>query len=167
MNYSFCQIHHSIQIIFFERNGLRYTEFSLPPAPHLSASACCTQLDYSADSELLGVLLTEPGCVGRTWMFIYTHSNGHHYLKWSSCLGACVWRPSDSLETIPLMLPMRLQFPDGHSAICSFRFDAESGDRVGLMCRDGTVRWLQLALHECVSGALFLFLARIRFFVLS
>jgi elongator complex protein 1 len=85
------------QIIFFERNGLRHGEFTLPPPPFLAAAARCVQIEYNCDSELMALLLHCDGDGGsgsgserQSWVLVYTHSNGHHYLKWSTKLGAII-----------------------------------------------------------------------------
>jgi elongator complex protein 1 len=78
------------QVIFFERNGLRHGEFSLPLAPRgpVPADARALQLDYSADSEVLAVLLGDaPSAPGRSFLLLYTQSNFHFSLKYAICLG--------------------------------------------------------------------------------
>lgn len=77
------------QVIFFERNGLRHGEFSLPLAPRgpVPADARALQLDYNADSEVLAVLMGDsPSVPGSTFLLLYTQNNFHYYLKQAICL---------------------------------------------------------------------------------
>jgi elongator complex protein 1 len=70
------------QVLFYERNGLRFSEFTLPASAFMDPAAKCVQIEYSCDSELLGVLMVHES---QSYMLLLTHNNGHHYLKWSSC----------------------------------------------------------------------------------
>jgi elongator complex protein 1 len=82
-----------LQVIFFERNGLRHGEFSLPLAPRgpVPADAHALQVDYSADSEVLAVLLGDaPSAPGRSYLLLYTQNNYHYSLKFALCLGTSI-----------------------------------------------------------------------------
>lgn len=94
------RVESRIDVVFFERNGLRHGQFSLRLTPEqLHTPEQYIRLSWNSDSTVLAVILKD--CVQ-----LWTMGNYHWYLKQEtrtgSLLSSCpiVWHPEKSLQFI-------------------------------------------------------------------
>lgn len=87
------QLPHRHDVIFFERNGLRHGQFTLPE----SQNYVVKELAWNSDSNILAVWATS---AGHSVLQLWTTGNYHWYLKQEFRLDSitCLsWHPEDSL----------------------------------------------------------------------
>ena len=86
-----------MDIIFFERNGLRHGEFSLRIDPDTCMSSAVNQLSWNADSTVLGIAMKDR-------VQLWTMGNYHYYLKQeiffkpTGDAPLLVWHPEKALQ---------------------------------------------------------------------
>jgi elongator complex protein 1 len=93
-----CRSHEKVEVVFFERNGLRHGQFDLRFATaDLEAMTTCVKLKWNSDSNVLSVLYPDK-------VQLWTMSNYHYYLKQelvfperASQVAHCAWHPERPL----------------------------------------------------------------------
>lgn len=89
------RFHDHVDIVFFERNGLRHGQFTLRPTENLLESSTCISLEWNTDSTVLAVAF---GSTVQMW----TTGNYHWYLKQEILLQSpcshISWHPEKALR---------------------------------------------------------------------
>jgi elongator complex protein 1 len=93
-----CRSHDKVEVVFFERNGLRHGQFDLRfSAADLEAMPMCLKLKWNSDSNVLSVLYSDK-------VQLWTMSNYHYYLKQELMFPKpafhavhCAWHPERPL----------------------------------------------------------------------
>ena len=73
---------HKEEIVFFEKNGLRYGEFTLP---YPVGEYAVREVEWNSNSSILSVLLAPLARNTDTLLQLWTCSNAHWYLKQEIC----------------------------------------------------------------------------------